>query len=539
MNTSSLAADSHVNAAESSGTSPTREQSLSKAATLLRMNAAEPAGVTATIASDLGDDDDRDEAAGIVAEALRVIAGGNKARDTHYTDIGNALRLVAEHGDKIRYQSERKIWLAWDGRRWETDVTGEVVRYAKETVHRMFIDGAKLADSDDRKKALAHAAKSEGAARIEAMIRMATTDERVVVRADDLDSDPWALNVRNGTLDLRTGKLRPHDPAELHTKLVAADYDPDAPAPQWEAFLAEVLPDDELRRFVQKLVGYSLAGDVGENILPFPYGDGANGKSVFLGVLGTVLGDYADEAAPDLLAQRKGDRGIPADIADLRGFRFVTTTEVEDGRKMDTQVMKRVTGDHNLKARGLYQNYATFPNVTTVWLAANARPKVDGLDEAVFRRIRMLPFTVTIPAARRDPELRDKLLAEHDGILRWAVEGLTAYHADKASTGAGLTPPEIVAAANDDYKAESNPLRDWADERVKLDPTAWTATSTLRSDYDEWCHYGRIREPIPRRSKRWTAGLVSLGCHEQRGSKPSKQRGWAGIRLSREDDLPL
>jgi len=168
--------------------------------------------------------------------------------------------------------------------------------------------------------------------------------------------------------------MRPHDPGEMHTKAVGCSYEPDATAPRWERFLAETLPDPDVRRFVQKLVGYSLTGEVGENVLPFAYGSGGNGKSVFLGAIRAVLGDYATEAAPDLLVARR-ERGISVDVADLRGYRFVTTTEVEGGRKMATDVMKRITGERRLKARKMRQNFEEFENVTKLWMAANDRPR--------------------------------------------------------------------------------------------------------------------------------------------------------------------
>jgi putative DNA primase/helicase len=178
-----------------------------------------------------------------------------------------------------------------------------------------------------------------------------------------------------------------------------------------------VLPDAEVRRFVQKLVGYSLTGEIGENVLPFPYGSGANGKSVFLGVLREVLGDYATEAAPDLLVALR-ERGIPVDVADLRGYRFVTTTEAEGGQRMAADVMKRITGEARLKARKMRQDSESFRNVTTIWMAANDRPLADGTDEAIWRRIRLIPFTITIAPEKRDPVLAKTLLEEHDQATR-------------------------------------------------------------------------------------------------------------------------
>lgn len=371
---------------------------------------------------------------------------------------------------------------------------------------------------------------SENASRLDAMMKLARSDERIVVRPDDLDSDSWALNTTSGTVDLRTGELRPHDPAEMHSKVTGAAYDAGVAAPRWEAFLAEVLPDPDVRRFVQKLVGYSLTGEVGENVLAFPYGSGANGKSVFLGVLREVLGDYATEAAPDLLVARR-ERGIPVDVMDLRGFRFVTTTEVDAGQRMATDVMKRITGESRLKARRMRQNFESFRNVTKLWMAANDRPQVDALDEAVWRRLRLIPFDVTIPPQKRDPYLAEKLLAERDGILAWAVAGCLAWQRE------GLKPPAAVMAATEDYRNESNPLADWVESHCELDPDAVIPATRLREDYERWCRDTRTAK-VPNGAK-WSGALGRLGV-----TRPldADERGrtlldgvyvvaWQGIRL--------
>jgi len=497
----------------------TRTQMVDRARVFLNStHRDDPAGATERIATKFGLE--RDEAAGIVTEALR-----STIERPHNTDTGNAQRLAQYYGDRVRflYEDRGGRWLAWDGTRWAPDATGAVERYAKLTVRRMYTEAAAIDSDEDRQKASKWAMASESASRLDAMMKLARSDERIVVQADDLDADTWALNVANGTVDLRTGTLKPHDPGDMHSKITSAGFDPATPATRWTAFLEEVLPDAEVRRFVQKLVGYSLTGEVGENVLAFPYGSGANGKSVFLGVLREVLGDYATEAAPDLLVARR-ERGIPVDVADLRGFRFVTTTEVEGGQRMATDVMKRITGEPRLKARKMRQNFESFRNVTKLWMAANDRPQVDGLDEAIWRRLRLIPFTVTIPADKRDPYLISKLLEERDGILAWAVEGCVAWQAE------GLTPPAAVMAATEEYREESNPLLDWFESECERDDEAMTPASVLRENYEKWCALTRSRR-VPRGAK-WTAALGSLGCSEGRRYIDGRQvRAWQGVRL--------
>ena len=242
---------------------------------------------------------------------------------------------------------------------------------------------------------------------------------------------------------------------------------------------------------------------------------------------GRSLATDATEAAPDLLVARR-ERGIPVDIIDLRGYRFVTTSEIEGGRKMDAGLMKRIVGEDTLKARAMRQNFESFRNVTHLWMAANDRPQVDGTDEAVWRRIRMVPFAVTIPPEQRDPYLIAKLLQERDGILRWIVDGCLAYRRE------GLVPPQGVAAATDDYRADSNPLKDWAEACCVLEVRATATSESLHASYANWCGESRYRgKPIPSRSPKWGASLASLGCQSGRESiDGEKQRVWQGIRLS-------
>jgi putative DNA primase/helicase len=219
------------------------------------------------------------------------------------------------------------------------------------------------------------------------------------------------------------------------------------------------------------------------------------------------------------------------DIIDLRGFRFVTTSEIEGGRKMATDVMKRVVGDDELKARKMRQNFESFRNVTHLWMAANDRPQVDGLDEAIWRRIRMLPFTVTIPPEDRDPRLIEKLLRERDGILGWLIDGCLKYRAE------GLVPPAGVAAATDEYRSESNPLLAWCEGCCALEAEATTSSEALHGSYLAWCAESRYRgKPLSSKSPKWGAALASLGAQGEREYLDGhRQRVWKGIR---PNDVP-
>jgi putative DNA primase/helicase len=453
----------------------------------------------------------------------------------HRSDTGNSERLVWLHGHRLRYLNEIGRWHVWDGVSWAPDRLSTAARLAKETAtETMRYAAESTLDTDERTRVVKWALQSENASRIDSCLRVTRSHPDVAALVEDFDANPWELNVRNGILDLTTegcGRLREHDPAAMHSKLAGAAYRPEAECPRWRKFLAEVLPDAEVRHYFHKLAGYSLAGVIGENVLPFAYGDGANGKSVAFAVLRAAFGDYATEAPPDLLMARRDDGEHPTVIAGLRGFRLVTTQEVEAGKRMASGLMKRLTGEPTLKARMLYRDYQEFENVTTLWLAANDKPEVNGLDEAVWRRIRLLPFTVTIPERERDPDLTTRLRTEADGILGWLVEGLKLYHAEK------LTPPAPVRLATDAYRAESNPLREWVDVDgiggAVLDSGATTSAADLRTAYERWCqvnHRSKVKQ-----GKEWGAALRGLGCsNDDRGTGGVNQ--WTGFRLNHQQE---
>lgn len=338
------------------------------------------------------------------------------------TDYGNAERLVARHGEDLRYVTAWKAWLVWDGSRWTRDTTEEVERRAKETARQISRTALELEHDDARLKFLKFGRATEQAARLRAMITLAESEPAVPLEPHQLDADPWMLNVTNGTLDLRTGKLHDHQRTDFNTKLAPVVYDPKAKAPQWEKFMAQVLPSPGLRTFIQQAIGYSLTADTSEHVAFLLWGMGANGKSTFLEVLRTMLGDYSQQAPSDLLLAKRGG-GIPNDVARLPGARFVTVSETDEGRQLAEETFKRLTGEDRVTARYLYGEFFEFTPVAKFWLATNHKPEVKGAGEALWRRIHLVPFTVTIPEGQRDRRLTAKLRKELPGILRWAVEG--------------------------------------------------------------------------------------------------------------------
>ena len=399
----------------------------------------------------------------------------------HFSDMGNARRFIKAHGHNLRYCYEWNAWLIWDGRCWQLDKTGEIFRLAKQAVKGIYGEAATLNGEGQRKEAAKHALRSEARIRVEAMIALARSEPNIPILTEQLDQDPWKLNVLNGTIDLKTGRLLPHNKADLITKLIAIEYDLNAKCDLWRNFLNKIMAGNHnLISFLQRTVGYSLTGDVSEQVLFFLYGTGANGKSKFLEASLGIIGQFAMQAAPDILMMKQYE-SHPTGLADLFGKRFVACVETEEGKRLAESLVKQMTGGDRMKARFMRQDFFEFAPTFKIWLAANHKPVIRGNDYAIWRRIRMIPFTVTIPAKEQDKRLGDKLKAEYAGILRWAVEGCLAWQRE------GLKEPEEVVAATKNYQEEMDVFGRFLREETVQDPVFSTQASVLYTRYKTWC----------------------------------------------------
>jgi putative DNA primase/helicase len=260
------------------------------------------------------------------------------------TDLGNSIRFINEFGEKVRYCVTWKEWLVWTGKNWEVDYRAETSKMARIVVKNMYREASGIEDETERKKVAQHAMKTESLSRLNAIKAMAKDDSRVRIRAEDLDKDLWLLNCNNGTIDLKTGELLPHDPEKLITKIVSADFSPEAECPTWKAFLHTIMGgNEEMIQFLQRAVGYSLTGDTSEQCFFILYGLGANGKTTFLNPLIHMLNDYAKQSPPETFLNLQR-RGINNDIARLKDARFVTATEPEANQSFAEGVLKQLTG---------------------------------------------------------------------------------------------------------------------------------------------------------------------------------------------------
>lgn len=440
------------------------------------------------------------------------------------TDLGNAARLVARHGEDLHYCFPWSKWLIWDGRRFVADETGAVHRRAKDTVKGIYQEAAADADEEQRKALAKHAMRSEAENRIQAMISLAKSE--VPAMPAELDASRWLLNCANGTIDLRTGELREHRREDLLTKLVPITYDPKASAPTWEATLERVLPSEAVRTFFKKLCGCAISGDVSEHVLPVLYGTGANGKSTIVNALLEAAGEYGMQAAPDLLIAKRG--GHPTEVADLFGMRLVASVETEDGRRFAESLVKQLTGGDKVRARRMRQDFWEFDPTHTVFLATNHKPEVRGTDTAIWRRIRLIPFTKTIPPEQQDKKLSEKLRSELPGILAWCVEGCLEWQRE------GLQAPDEVRKATGEYRSEMDVIGAFLRDECEAGRDYKASFADVYERYEEWCEEGGEK---PETRRKFNARLKERGRFDDRRSGPGGSYEWHGLRLLKKRNM--
>ena len=384
------------------------------------------------------------------------------------TEDALALAFTRRYHRDWRYVAAWGKWLVWDGQRWRTEDT----LAATDLIRSVCRQTAVRADNPKV------AAKLASASTVGGVERLARADRRHAATTDEWDADPWLLNTPGGVVDLKTGRKRPNDRADRMTKITTAT--PAGDCPQWRAFLSDVTGGNvELQTYLQRMVGYCLTGVTSAHALFFLYGTGANGKSVFANVISTILDDYATAASMDTFVETRGDRH-PTDLAGLRGARFVTAIETEQGRRLNESKVKAITGGDKISARFMHKDFFEFfPQFKPV-IVGNHKPAIRNIDEAMKRRMHMIPFTVTIPPEKRDGRLTEKLLAERDGILAWAVTGCLAWQLE------GLNPPACVRAATEEYFEAEDALGRWLDERCVREVNAKSLTAELFNDWKQW-----------------------------------------------------
>lgn len=424
------------------------------------------------------------------------------------TEDALALSFTRRYHRDWRYVAAWGRWLVWDGQRWRTEDT----LAATDLIRSVCRQTAVRADNPKV------AAKLASASTVGGVERLARADRRHAATTDEWDADPWLLNTPGGVVDLKTGRKRANDRADRMTKITTAT--PGGDCPQWMAFLSDIAGGDvDLQAYLQRMVGYCLTGVTSAHALFFLYGTGANGKSVFANVISTILGDYAATASMDTFVETRGDRH-PTDLAGLRGARFVTAIETEQGRRLNESKVKAITGGDKISARFMRQDFFEYTPQFKPVIVGNHKPAIRNIDEAMKRRMHMIPFTVTIPPERRDSRLTEKLLAERDGILAWAVAGCLAWQRE------GLKPPASVVSATEEYFEAEDALGRWLDERCVRTPNAKSLTAELFTDWKQWAE---AAGEFIGAQRRFSDLLITRGIEKWRNGMGV--RGFQGIGL--------
>lgn len=418
------------------------------------------------------------------------------------TQLGNAERFVDTYVSNLRYVGNWKSWLSWDGKRWKRDHLGSEAEAAKAIIEQLFVEAGsareeadriiaqhadiltvannperakpaaqaraqaretkeylQATESDDRANTLmAWAMQSSTAHAVRSMVELARSNPRLAAKPEDFDRDAWLINCQNGTVDLRTGELRPHCQDDMLTRIADVEYDPESSCVEWEKFLTQIMPDENMRDWLQRFAGYCLTGLIIEQMLAFFLGVGGNGKNVWTDTMLTIMGDYAATAAPDLLVLKNNDEH-PTGFADLQGRRLVVVSEIDHGRKWAESTIKRLTGDKYVKARFMRENFFSFENTLKFCIMANSRPEVRETNRGIWRRMRVVPFDVIIPEEKQDTGLLDKLKTEHAGVFAWAVRGCIDWRVNK------LPSPIKIARATKQYEEDQDVIRQWVSER--------------------------------------------------------------------------
>ena len=436
-------------------------------------------------------------------------SGGGIEESVWGTEDALALSFTRRYHRDWRYVAGWGRWLVWDGHRWRTEDTLAATDLIRSVCRHAAINAS-------NPKVAAKLAASSTVGGVE---RLARADRRHAATTGEWDADPWLLNTPGGVVDLKTGRQRPHERTDRMTRITTAT--PAGECPIWRQFLDEVTGGDlALQAYLQRMVGYALTGSTQEHALFFLYGTGANGKSVFVNTLATILGDYATNAPMDTFMETRTDRH-PTDMAGLRGARFVAAIETEQGRRWAESKVKSLTGGDKISARFMRQDFFEFFPQFKLFVAGNHKPAIRNIDEAMKRRLHLIPFTITVPPERRDKHLQQKLLAERDGVLAWAVQGCLNWQ-----RLGRLDPPQQVVDATEEYFEAEDALGRWLEERCVRAPNAKALTAELFNDWKQWAE---AAGEFIGAQRRFSDLLITRGLEKWRNGMGV--RGFQGIGL--------
>jgi P4 family phage/plasmid primase-like protien len=436
---------------------------------------------------------------------------------TPNTEVGNKDLLYEAVASKVIYVPELKRWYIWKETHWQEDIRLEMVALAMQSARSIYDELSHIADDTTKRGRFMWAMASEMRTRLEATVALLRSEERVIRLAAELDQHPMLLPVVNGVIDLTTGDLSEGNPDNLLTKCLDVTYDPYAECPVWEKFLQRIMAGDEEKiRFIQRLIGHTLTGDTSGKYLVFLYGQGGdNGKSTMVETMLRLLGPYAIKSPTELVMVSKVHDGATPDKAALRGIRFTVTNEVEQRMTLAEAWVKELTGGDTITGRKLYQDTVRFLPSHKLWIFGNYKPSINGTDNAIWNRVLLLEFPVSIPKAEQDEHLKEKLTLELPGILTWAVKGCLDWQAK------GIAAPESVTASTEAYRSEEDKTQQFIEEECEVGVSFTCAFKALYATYIAW---GKLSGARLVSARKFGDELDRLGYRTERGTAGSRRR---------------
>jgi putative DNA primase/helicase len=424
------------------------------------------------------------------------------------SEDGLALTFAERHSDTLRFVAEWSRWMSFDGVRWERDSTLHVYDRVR-TICR------EAADSSQQPGV-------KSAKTVAAVEKLARSDRKLAATVAQWDAEPMRLTASGITYDLTTGEGCNCDPLDYNTKTTGCAMAPPGTShPVWTAFLNRVLPAPEVQQFLQRYTGYCCTGLTREHAFIFAYGAGANGKSTFINTIAKVLGDYATTAAMETFIHSPNERH-PTDLAKLHGSRLVVAQETQKGRRWDETKIKALTAGDRISARFMRQDFFDFTPTFKLLIGGNHKPRLFTVDDAMKRRLLLLPFTVQIPAAERDKELMHKLVPEHPAILRWCLDGCLRWQA------VGLAPPANVTEATNAYFSDEDTVGQWLEDCTRdTGPAAFTRLSVLFDSWKHWCEERNLKPG----STNFLSGTLQERGYAKKREAGTGQIGLTGITL--------
>jgi putative DNA primase/helicase len=446
------------------------------------------------------------------------------------TDSGNAELFAKLHGDEIRYVRNWNTWLVWGGQQWCLDHNNVYVTERAKDVSGELLREANEMSSDDSREARAGWAKASGnVARIEAMVKLTRGLGDIPIDHFQLDQYPYLFGVRNGVVDLRTGEVRPGDPADLMFRASPVIHDAKADAPRWHKAMEEWFPDSETRDYVQRLAGAALVGEQRDHVLVIHYGDGGNGKGTFVRALNHIFGDYFVTPHKSLLVEHKHS---PHDTVKAVLFRkrLAVAVETERRHRLNEADVKNLTGGDTISAREMRQDPWEFKPTHSLWLQTNYLPEIQGRDHGIWRRIRVVPWETEF-ASKKDPDLDHKLQDEAPGILNWLIEGALAYQLD------GLDQPSAVWDATTKYRDAEDILARFArDNDLVFEKSLLVASVDLAAVLDGWCKAeGVQRVPSAKDMAPWLASEGAVRDRKRLEPGENPVTVWLGVGFKDDD----